>query len=116
MDGLCRFGCTIDESVHHTFFSCELAKPAWFGCFILRPPFHLSTNGILDWPKQFPLAIKVNDLVVKGVISLLNDIWLKHNHAAHYGKTPHPQDNIRDSQFIVSFCSMAFSSSPCFYC
>ena len=26
VEGLCKFGCKVEESIHHLFFSCDLAK------------------------------------------------------------------------------------------
>ena len=34
--GLCRFGCKMEESIHHLFFSCDVTKTTWFGCFSIR--------------------------------------------------------------------------------
>ena len=50
--------------------------------------------------------------LVKGIIALINDIWFKRNNVVHGEKVPQPdQDLISDSQAIVSFSSLPFSSS-----
>ena len=95
--GLCRFGCKVEESIHHLFFSCDLTKSSWFGCFSIRSPCHLSTEDILLWLRKFLLDHSDNMSLVKGIIALINDIWLKRNKAVHGGKVPQTQDIIRDS-------------------
>ena len=55
--GLCKFGCKVEESIHHLFFSCDLTKASWLGCFSMRPPHHLSTEDILSWLKNSFLII-----------------------------------------------------------
>ena len=110
VEGLCKFGCKVDESIHHLFFSCDLVRAAWFECFFVRLPCHLSTKDILSCLRKFLLDNSDNAPLVKGIIALVNDIWMKRNQVVHGGKVPQPHDIIRDSQVTLSFSTLAFST------
>ena len=107
-NSLCHFGCSDADSIHHIFFSCHLVRAAWFGCFSMCPPSHLSHNDLLTWLKQLIISSKDDEILLKSIISFLNDIWRKRNQAAHGGHIPHPHDIVRDSQSIVAFSAIAF--------
>ena len=104
----CHFGCSDEDSIHHVFFSCHLAKAAWFGCFSMCPPSHLPLSDFLIWLKRFLVSLRDDEILIKSIISLLNDISRKRNQVAHGGSAPHPQDIIKDSQSIVAFSALAF--------
>ena len=72
------------------------------------PPSHLSLNDLLSWLKQLLFSNKDDEILLKNIISFLNDIWRKCNQTAHGGRIPHPQEIIRDSQSIVVFSALAF--------
>ena len=90
VNSLCHFGCSDADSIHHIFFSCHLVKAAWFGCFSMCPPSHLSLNDLLSWLKQLLFSSKDDEILLKNIISFLNDIWRKRNQTAHGGRIPHP--------------------------
>ena len=57
---------------------------------------------------QFIFSSKDDEVLLKSIISFLNDIWRKRNQAAHGGRIPHPHDILRDSQSIVVLSELAF--------
>ena len=72
----------------------EQLGSAAFPC-VFSLPSHLTINDLLIWLKQFLLSSKDNEVLLKSIISFLNDIWRERNQVAHGGRTPHPQDIIR---------------------
>ena len=68
---------------------------------------------MLIWLKRFLISLKDDEVLIKSIVSLLNDIWKKHNQVAHGDRVPLPQDIIRDSQSIVTSLALTFEEKAC---
>ena len=61
-----------------------------------------------SYPFFVYLANKDDEVLLKSIISLLNDSWRTHNQTAHGDRISHPQEIIKDSESIVAFSALTF--------